>query len=184
MELAAENRGIRIVSGGFDVSNDVALTVSVPLTIAGPAFKLGEGELALGGALTLESGGFTVMEGAVRPLADAAVAGDFAFADGTTIVLDPAAGLTDGFTGAFAVAAGGHVVLALDKTHLGGDKDAVQVPICTVTADNADLTESFILQGVRHYEGKVVKEGVSEGGVDYVRYSAKYRRLGFILTFR
>ena len=174
MTLAAANRGVKIVAGGFIVTNNIALTVSVPLTIAGPAFKLGAGELALGGALTLESGGFSVMEGAVRPLADAAVAGDFTFADGTTIVLDPAAGLTNGFTGAFAVAAGGHVVLALDETHLGGATDAARVPICTVPAGGADLTDSFILNGVRGYKSRIAKTDVVVDGVPCVRYSAHF----------
>ena len=183
MTLDATNRGITIMSGGFNVSNELALTVAVPLTIAGPAFKLGAGELALGGALTLESGGFTVMEGAVRPLADAAVAGDFTFADGTTIVLDPAAGLTDGFTGAFAIAAGGHVVLALDETHLGGATDAARVPICTVPASGADLTDSFILNGVRGYKSRIAKTDVVVAGVPCVRYSAHFVP-GLVITFR
>lgn len=184
MTLNAANRGIKIVSGGFDVPEGVALTVSVPLAINGAAVKKGAGELALGGATTFASGSFTVKEGAVRALSDDAVAGDFAFADGTTIVQDPEATLVNGFTGAFSVVGEGtpKVHVSLDRSH--SHSDVYTIPVCTVSSSAADLTDSIELAAVRGYTSRLVKEDVIVGGEDRVRYSAGWRRLGLVVSFR
>ena len=184
MTLASPNRGITIISGGFNVTNGVALTVSVPLVVAGPAVKRGGGELALGGGTTFSDGSLAVTEGSVRALSDDSVAGDFTFSDGTTIVLDPTAGLTSGFSGSFAIEPGGRVNVELDSTSLTNGDSMVSIPICTVAAGGADLTERFVLNRVRRYVAKVVSEEVTVGETPCVRYSAVYCRAGLVISIR
>ncbi len=187
MTLNAANRGITVTAGGFDVPEGVSLTVSVPLTVNGPAIKKGAGELALGGAATFSSGSFSVKEGSVRALSDAAVAGDFSFADGTTIVLDPGAGLVNGFTGTFAVTGEGtpKVTVAVDTTSAAFDADgAATLPICTVPETAADLTGAFTLAKVRGCSAELVKENVTVNGAQCVRYSEHFSKSGTVLYVR
>lgn len=188
MTLDAANRGITVTAGGFDVPEGVALTVAVPLTVDGAAIKRGSGELALSGAATFGSGAtFAVKEGAVRALSDAAVAGDFSFADGTTIVLDPGAGLVNGFCGSFAVTGEGtpKVTVAVDTTSAAFSADgAATLPICTVPATAADLTGSFTLAKVRGCSAELVKENVTVDGVACVRYYEHFSKAGTVLYVR
>lgn len=188
MTLNAANRGITVTAGGFDVPEGVALTVSVPLTVDGTAIKRGAGELALSGAATFGSGAtFAVKEGSVRALSDAAVAGDFSFADGTTIVLDPGAGLVNGFFGNFAVTGEGtpKVTVAVDTTSAAFDADgAATLPICTVPATAADLTGAFTLAKVRGCNAELVKENVTVDGTQCVRYSEHFSKSGTVLYVR
>ena len=188
MTLDAANRGITIKAGGFDVKDGVALTVAAPVTVTGKAYKKGAGELALGGAATFESGKyFVVQEGSVRALSDAAVAGDFRFADGTTVVLDPAAGLVNGFTGSFSVTGEGtpKVTVAVDTASPAFNLDApVTLPICTLPSSAGDLTDSFSFARVQGCKASLVKENVTVDGTACVRYSAKYTLQGFTVLFR
>ncbi len=188
MTLNAANRGITVTAGGFDVPVGVALTVAVPLTVDGAALKRGAGELALSGAATFASGStFAVKEGSVRALTDAAVAGDFSFADGTTIVLDPDASLVNGFFGNFAVTGEGtpKVTVAVDTTSAAFDADgAATLPICTVPATAADLTGSFTLAKVRGCSAELVKENVTVEGVQCVRYSERFSKAGTVIYVR
>lgn len=188
MTLNAANRGITITAGGFDVPEGVALTVAVPLTVDGAAIKRGAGELALSGAATFASGStFAVKEGSVRALSDAAVAGDFSFADGTTIVLDPDASLVNGFCGDFAVTGEGtpKVTVSVDTTSAAFSADgAATLPICTVPATTADLTGSFTLAKVRGCSAELVKENVTVDGVACVRYSEHFSQAGTVLYMR
>lgn len=188
MTLSAANRGITITSGGFDVPEGVALTVAVPLAVNGPAIKKGAGELALGGAATFGSGGtFTVKEGSVRALSDAAVAGNFSFTNGTMIVLDPGAALVNGFCGDFAVTGEGtpKVTIAVDTASAAFSTDgAATLPICTVPATDPDLTGSFAVANVRGCDAALVKENVTVGGNACVRYSLHYSTAGTVLYVR
>lgn len=188
MTLNAANRGITVTAGGFDVPEGVSLTVAVPLTVDGAAIKRGAGELALSGAATFGSGAtFAVKEGAVRALSDAAVVGDFSFADGTTIVLDPGAGLVNGFCGDFTVTGEGtpKVTVAVDTTSAAFSADgAATLPICTVPATAADLTGSFTLAKVRGCNAELVKKSVTVEGVQCVRYSEHFSKSGTVLYVR
>ncbi len=188
MTLNAANRGITVTAGGFDVPEGVSLTVSVPLTVDGTAIKRGAGELALSGAATFASGAtFAVKEGSVRALTDAAVAGDFSFADGTTIVLDPDASLVNGYFGNFAVTGEGtpKVTVAVDTTSAAFSADgAATLPICTVPATAADLTGSFTLAKVRGCSAEIVKENVTVEGAQCVRYSEHFSKSGTVLYVR
>ena len=191
MTLNAANRGITVSKGGFDVSEGRTLTVAVPLTIAGTAIKRGAGCLALDGALTYTSGSFAVKEGAVSFLSDEAVANvPVTFYDGTGIVLDPAATAVNGFFGGtFTVSGSGtpKIRVTLDTAsaaRVGATK--YKLPICTVPASSADLTDNFTLVkspgGLT--PGRVVKEEVEIDGVNYYRYSAEFSRNGLIITFK
>ena len=188
MTLNATNRGITLKAGGFDVKEGVALTVAVPIAVTGKAYKKGAGELALGGAATFESGKyFVVQEGSVRALSDAAVAGDFRFADGTTVVLDPAAGLVNGFTGSFSVTGEGtpKVTVAVDTASPAFNLDApVTLPICTLPSSAGDLTDSFSFARVQGCKASLVKENVTVDGTACVRYSAKYTLQGLTILFK
>jgi hypothetical protein len=187
MTLSAANRGITVTAGGFDVPEGVTLTVAVPLTVDGAAIKRGAGELAFSGAATFASGGFAVKEGTVRALSDAAVAGDFSFADGTTIVLDPGAGLVNGFTGNFAVTGEGtpKVTVVVDTASEAFNADgAATLPICTVPATAADLTGSFTLAKVRGCSAELVKENVTVNGAQCVRYSEHFSKSGTVIYMR
>ena len=187
MTLSAANRGITITSGGFDVPDGVALTVAVPLTVDGTAIKRGAGELALGGAAAFAGGSLAVKEGSVRALSDAAVAGDFSFADGTTIVLDPGAALVNGFCGSFAVTGEGSpkVTIAVDTASAAFSADgAATLPICTVPATSPDLTGSFTLAKVRGCSAEIVKGNVTVDGVACVRYSEHFSEAGTVIYMR
>ena len=188
MTLNAANRGITLKAGGFDVKEGVALTVAVPIAVTGKAYKKGAGELALGGAATFASGKyFVIQEGSVRALADAAVAGDFRCAAGTMVVLDPAAGLVNGFTGSFSVTGEGtpKVTVTVDAASPSFNLDApVTLPICTLPSSAGDLTDSFSFARVQGCKASLVKENVTVDGTACVRYSAKYTLQGLTILFK
>ena len=189
MTLNAANRGITVSKGGFDVSEGRTLTVAVPLTIAGTAIKRGAGCLALGGALTYTSGSLAVKEGAVKALSDAAVANvPVTFSDGTAIVLDPEATTVNGFFGGtFAVSGEGtpKVRILLDTDGASFDaKRPYVLPICTMPATAADLTDKFTLVNPRGFVSRLVREDVTVNGVACVRYSVRYRPRNLVMSFR
>ena len=189
MTLNAENRGITVNAGGFDVPEGRVLTVAVPLTVAGTAIKRGAGELALGGALTYTSGSLAVKEGAVRILSDAAVANvPVTFYDGTSIVLDPEATTVNGFFGGtFEVAGEGtpKVNVSLNVGSPAFDADGQwTLPVCTVPASAADLADNFTLVRPRGFSAQLIKENVTISAANYVRYSVKYARRGFVLIYK
>ena len=98
----------------------------------------------------------------------------------TSIVLSPAAGLTNGFTGTVSVPSG-RVRLVLDAAYENGGS-AIRVPVCTV-ADGA-LADSFSLVHAKGYSAALETEAVTCGGVACVRYSVKYRPEGALMVIR
>jgi len=184
--LDAANRGVYVENGGFCVSNDITLTILQPLRVNGTLFKDGAGTLALGGAASFGAEGtaagsqnaFRVREGAVKALADEAVAG-FAttFGDGTKILLDPTVALTDGFTGTVAIEDGATVTVDVEGLEAGS---VVTLPICTVPDDSL----AFALAAPSGFRAVIVKENVTRGSTACVRYSATYAPAGLTVIFR
>lgn len=181
MTLETENRGISVASGGFLVNEGLTLTVREPVSLEGTLYKKGAGTLALGGDVSFGAKGkvLSVVEGAVTPLVDAAVAGlDATFADGTKIVLDPAAETVDGFTGMVAAAGTVSVVLDVLKATRG---TTYALPICTVASDAADLSSVFVAANVRGFTTKVEKVTLDDGRI---RYQLCAEPKGLILFLR
>ena len=182
----AANRGVFVENGGFCVSNGVMLTIQQPLRVNGTLYKDGAGTLALGGAVSFGANGttvgsknaFRVREGAVKALADEAVAGFAAtFSDGTKIMLDPAVALANGFTGTVAIEGGPTVTVDVEGLESGA---VGTLPICTV----ADDTLAFSLAAKKGFRAEIVKESVTLNATACTRYSAKYAPAGFTVLFR
>jgi len=182
----AANRGVFVENGGFCVSNGVMLTIQQPLRVNGTLYKDGAGTLALGGAVSFGANGttvgsknaFRVREGAVKALADEAVAGFAAtFSDGTKIMLDPAVALANGFTGTVAIEGGATVTVDVEGLESGA---VATLPICTV----ADDTLAFALAAKKGFRAEIVKESVTLNATACTRYSAKYFPAGFTVLFR
>ena len=182
----AANRGVFVENGGFCVSNGVMLTIQQPLRVNGTLYKDGAGTLALGGAVSFGANGttvgsknaFRVREGAVKALADEAVAGFAAtFSDGTKIMLDPAVALANGFTGTVAIEGGATVTVDVEGLESWA---VVTLPICTV----ADDTLAFALAAKKGFRAEIVKESVTLNATACTRYSAKYAPAGFTVLFR
>ena len=184
--LETPNRGIYVTEGGLNVSNGVTLTVKQPLRVNGTFSKEGGGTLALGGPVSFGANGktsgsqnrFLVREGSVKALSDAAVAG-FAttFSDGTKILLDASAEMTNGFTGSITFEEGASVMVEAQGLV---DGTRVILPICTVPDSSLNFTPISIL-GLKC---AIVKSDVVLGGTACVRYSAKFGPSGFILVVR
>ena len=190
MTLATANRGITVVSGGFDVQDGFVLRIDEPLAVQGPMYKRGAGTLVLGGTCTA-SGGATlhVRGGTLGFVGDCAVAGlDAEFSGGTTILLSPdTSAAENGFFGDFSVVGEGEpkVLVALDTgspAYLAANK--YTIPICTVPAAGADLSDSFTLVRTKGYKASLQKEPVTVDGAEYTRYSVKYSRAGLIGVLR
>ena len=190
MTLATANRGITVVSGGFDVQDGIVLRIDEPLAVQGPMYKRGAGTLVLGGTCTA-SGGATlhVRGGTLGFVGDCAVAGlDAEFSGGTTILLSPdTSAAENGFFGGFSVVGEGEpkVLVALDTgspAYLAANK--YTIPICTVPAEGADLSDSFTLVRTKGYKASLQKEPVTVDGAECTRYSVKYSRAGLICVLR
>ena len=190
MTLATANRGITVASGGFDVQDGIVLRIDEPLAVQGPMYKRGAGTLVLGGTCTA-SGGATlhVRGGTLGFVGDCAVAGlDAEFSGGTTILLSPdTSAAENGFFGGFSVVGEGEpkVLVALDTgspDYLAANK--YTIPICTVPAEGADLSDSFTLVRTKGYKASLQKEPVTVDGAECTRYSVKYSRAGLICVLR
>ena len=193
MTLDTENRGIYVNGkGGFLTPKGVELTVLEPLRVKGEIYKKGPGTLALGGAVSFGADGtdtsaaFFVREGAVKALADAAVAGFvYTFSGGTAIALDPQANLQRGLFGSLTT------VNPTDKIGVTlvppASADAAMrfaVPICTVPEGSPDLSETFVLRRAKGYTAQLVKETVEVDSSNYDRYSALYESKGLTVIVR
>lgn len=193
MTLDTENRGIYVNGkGGFLTPEGVELTVLEPLRVKGEIYKKGPGTLALGGAVSFGEDGtdtsaaFFVREGAVKALADAAVAGfAYTFSGGTAIALDPQANLQRGLFGSLAT------VNPTDKIGVTlvppASADAAMrfaVPICTVPEGSPDLSETFVLQRAKGYTAQLVKETVEVDSSNYDRYSVLYESKGLTVFIK
>ena len=184
------NRGISGTGPyGFNVPTGVTFAVKVPIYQNNTMYKTGAGTLALGGTMTFGTNNLCrVREGGMTALADAAVAElDCMFADGTAIVLSPSSTAANGFRKVTVEdaegGAAGQVDVQLAMPPEGID-DNITLPICTVPATDADLTDNLVLTRVRHYKATLVKEAVTVGGVACTRYSAHYVKEGFTILFR
>ena len=189
MTLATANRGITIASGGFDVQDGIVLRIDEPLAVQGPMYKRGAGTLVLGGTCTASGATLHVRGGTLGFVGDCAVAGlDAEFSGGTTILLSPdTSAAENGFFGGFSVVGEGEpkVLVALDTgspAYLAANK--YTIPICTVPAEGADLSDSFTLVRTKGYKASLQKEPVTVDDAEYTRYSVKYSRAGLICVLR
>ena len=190
MTLATANRGITVASGGFDVQDGIVLRIDEPLAVQGPMYKRGAGTLVLGGTCTASGGAkLHVRGGTLGFVGDCAVAGlDAEFSGGTTILLSPdTSAAENGFFGGFSVVGEGEpkVLVALDTgspAYLAANK--YTIPICTVPAAGADLSDSFTLVRTKGHKVSLQKEPVTVDGAEYTRYSVKYSRAGLICVLR
>ena len=189
MTFATANRGITVASGGFDVQNGIVLRIDEPLAVQGPMYKRGDGTLVLGGTCTASGATLHVRGGTLGFVGDCAVAGlDAEFSGGTTILLSPdTSAAENGFFGGFSVVGEGEpkVLVALDTgspAYLAANK--YTIPICTVPAEGADLSDSFTLVRTKGYKASLQKESVTVNDAEYTRYSVKYSRAGLICVLR
>ena len=188
--LDTENRGIYVTSknGGFIVPNDTALTIMEKLTLQGAFYKLGAGTLALGGDIELRGGeasvGF-VREGAVKALADKAVAGlGLVFSDGAAIAIDPDAAIVNGFTGDLSTVNSGEKIALRIEPRPADTRTKFTVPVCTVPTAKGDISGLFSVEHPRRYNAQLVKSTVEIDGVACTRYSVCCRRKGFAMVIR
>ena len=189
MTLATANRGITVASGGFDVQDGIVLRIDEPLVVQGPMYKRGAGTLVLGGTCTASGATLHVRGGTLGFVGDCAVAGLYAeFSGGTTILLSPdTSAAENGFFGGFSVVGEGEpkVLVALDTgspAYLAANK--YKIPICTVPAAGADLSDSFTLVRTKGYKASLQKEPVTVDGAECTRYSVKYSHAGLICVLR
>lgn len=195
MTLETENRGIYGASAfGFDIPDGVTLTVKEPIRLAAALYKHGAGTLTLGGELSFgadgtgSSGTLYVRDGAIAALDDAAVAGlDVVFSNASTIALSSDATLARGFNGAISILdnaetgeAGKIFVAPADGFSLPKSGHIVLV-VCTLPAAEADLADKIRLVQPFGMQATLVKEQVTVGEAEYVRYSVDYLKKGLMI---
>ena len=187
MTLDAENRGIYVRTGGFEVPDGVTLTVKTPLRVDGALYKLGEGVLALDCPLsygeqgTSASKNFIVEEGGICAICDVAVSNlKMTMSNETAIVLCPSSAVTNGIMGSLSVPEG-KVRVVLDPASMPADSSSVTASICTLAASLGDQTALFDVVRPKGYSAKLVKMSITIDGVEYTRYSVRYTPRGFTL---
>lgn len=201
MTLDAANRGIYVQAGGFDVPEDVVLTVAETVRLAGTLVKKGAGTLRIAGGISFGASGsaspsdgtdnlLRVEEGYVSATGSGTSANlRVTFADGAGIEVNPSAtgeAAAYGLRLPLGVTAEG--ALALTLAPGSTVEDGAKIPILTVpTPPDGTLlskleasAESPALK-IRGLRAGIEADNPGEG---VTRYSLRYRIPGLALFIR
>ena len=182
----AANRGWYVAAAKFGASNDVTFTFSPPtLTLTTSLRKTGGGTLAMGCPTIGAGSALYVDEGYVKALsADCCTNLELAVSSGAGIMVDAAPAdpevAAKGLIAKSILPAeeGGEIAVALDVSGGKPAANEVAVAICTVPAEQADLSDVLSVKGVPGFMATFSKDAETYAEEGLVTYRALWRRLG------
>ena len=188
----AANRGWYVTSATLGASNDVMFTFAPPtLTLTTALRKIGGGTLAMGCATIGAGSAFAVEEGYVKALSsDCCTNLELAVSSGAGIMVDATA--TDPEVAAkgliaksiLPAEAGGEIAVALDVSGGKPEANEVSVAICTVPAEQADLSDILKVKRVSGFMATLSKDAETYAEEGLVTYRAVWRRIGTRIMIR